>query len=146
LVETDVVASPGWSLFARAIAASFLTLAGVGLALAHGDGVRWRAFLRPLGIVAGAALGVTLATWVVFPDTFVFFGILHCIAASSLLALLFSARPSPSSRSRPPPASPRRRSCPGRSSTRRSCARRGSARRRRRPTTGSRSSRGSRGC
>ena len=87
LIDTNVIGSPGWSLFARSIAASFLTLVGVGLVLAHGGGMRWRPFFRRLGTIAGAALAITLATRVVFPETYVTFGILHCIAAASVLAL-----------------------------------------------------------
>jgi uncharacterized membrane protein len=40
-----------------------------------------------LGLVAGAATLVTLVTFWAMPDDFIFFGILHCIALSSLLAL-----------------------------------------------------------
>lgn len=87
LVETDVRASSGWSLFARAIAASFLVVSGVGLVLAHGDRVRWRAFSRRLAVIGAAALAVTVATRFAFPDSYIFFGILHCLALSSLIAL-----------------------------------------------------------
>jgi uncharacterized membrane protein len=93
LIDTNVIGSPGWSLFARSIAASFLTLVGVGLVLAHGGGMRWRPFFRRLGTIAGAALAITLATRVVFPETYVTFGILHCIAAASVLALPFLHAP-----------------------------------------------------
>jgi uncharacterized membrane protein len=93
LIGTDVVASPGWSLLARATAASFLALAGVGLVLAHRSGIRWRAFLRRLGTITGAALAITLITRIVFPETYIAFGILHCIAASSVLALAFLRAP-----------------------------------------------------
>jgi uncharacterized membrane protein len=93
LIDTDVVGSAGWSLFARSIAASFLALAGVGLVLAHGGGVRWRPFLRRLAVIAGAALAITLTTRVVFPEAYISFGVLHCIAASSVLALPFLRAP-----------------------------------------------------
>jgi uncharacterized membrane protein len=62
LIATEVTAEPGWRVFAAAIAASFLLLVGIGLALAHADRIRWRAFLQRLAIVAGAALLVTVAT------------------------------------------------------------------------------------
>jgi uncharacterized membrane protein len=78
--------SPGFKLFGHAIAASFLFVAGVSLVLAHGV-FRPRAYVRRLAVVGGAALLVTAATWFAFPSAFVFFGILHCIAAASLIAL-----------------------------------------------------------
>jgi uncharacterized membrane protein len=93
LIATEVTAEPGWRFFARAIAASFLLLVGIGLALAHADRIRWRAFLRRLVVVAGAALLVTIATVFTFPQSYIFFGILHAIALSSLLAVPFTQAP-----------------------------------------------------
>lgn len=93
LIATRVTAEPAWQVFARTIAASFLVLAGVGLALAHRDRVRWRPFLRRLAVVAGAATLITVATVLVFPDSYIFFGILHAIAVSSILALPFTRLP-----------------------------------------------------
>jgi uncharacterized membrane protein len=89
LIETDIREVPAWSLFARAIAASFLVLVGAGLVLAHGRTLRRNAFLRRLAVIAGAALAVTVATYFAVPDAYIFFGILHCIAVSSVLALPF---------------------------------------------------------
>lgn len=88
-IVTDVSTHPVWSLFARSIAASFLTIAGISLVKAHEGGMRWSAFWRRLGLIAGAAALVTVGTLIVFPEGFVVFGILHCIAASSLIALPF---------------------------------------------------------
>lgn len=93
LVPTAVVGDPGWNLFARAIASSFLLLAGFGLALAHGRALDMPKLLRRVAVIAGAALLVTAATWFAFPDTYVFFGILHAMAASSLLAAPFARLP-----------------------------------------------------
>lgn len=81
--------------FGHAIAFAFLFIAGVSLVLAHRGGIRWPAFWRRFAIVAGAAALVTLGTYVAFPGAYVFFGILHCIAAASLLAAPFLAVPWP---------------------------------------------------
>jgi uncharacterized membrane protein len=83
----------GWKLFARTIAASFLLIAGISLMFAHIDGVRWRAFWRRFAMVAGAALIISTATYYTTPERFVFFGILHQIAAACLIALLFMRLP-----------------------------------------------------
>ncbi|MCZ8377026.1 MAG: heparan-alpha-glucosaminide N-acetyltransferase [Beijerinckiaceae bacterium] len=93
LIDPAIRDSLLWSSFARVIAASFLVLAGIGLVLAHGQGLDRAKFLRRLALVAGAALLVTAGTWLVFPDAFVFFGILHAIALGSVLALPFLGRP-----------------------------------------------------
>jgi uncharacterized membrane protein len=81
--------TPGFKAFGHAIAASFLFVAGAVLVLAHGDGMRWRSFARRLAVLTGAALLVSAGTYAAFPKSWVFFGILHCIAAASLLALPF---------------------------------------------------------
>nr|WP_281351960.1 heparan-alpha-glucosaminide N-acetyltransferase [Microvirga makkahensis] len=94
LIETNILQVPAWRWFARGIAGSFLLLSGVGLALAHAHGFRRLQFLRRLAKVGGAALAVTLVTFFAFPNSYIFFGILHCIAASSVLALPFLRLPS----------------------------------------------------
>ncbi len=92
-IPVDVGFDPGWVLFARTILASFLFLVGVGLALAHGDGIRWRAFWRRWVFVVAGALVITVTTWFAFPDSFVYFGVLHAIALFSLMALPFIRAP-----------------------------------------------------
>lgn len=82
-------------LYARGIASTFLLLVGVGLVLAHGDGIRWRGFRRRFAMVAGAAGLITLGTYSAMPDEFIFFGILHGIAFASLAGLAFLRLPPP---------------------------------------------------
>lgn len=77
------------AIFARAIAASFLFLVGVSLYLAHGRGIRWRSFLYRFAQIGAAAALITAATWYVQGPRFIFFGILHSIAISSLIGLAF---------------------------------------------------------
>jgi uncharacterized membrane protein len=93
LAAIPVATDPGWKWFARIIAGSFLFLVGVSLVLGHGEGIRWRSFLKRLAIVSAAAAGVTVATYLAFPLAYIYFGILHCIALSSVLALPFLRLP-----------------------------------------------------
>jgi uncharacterized membrane protein len=78
-----------WYYFPRLVAGSFLFLAGISLYLAHGRGVRWGAFAKRFVIIAGAAAVVSVGTYYYNPQGMVLFGILHCIAASSLIGLVF---------------------------------------------------------
>ena len=93
LVATDVQDHPVWFVFARTIAASFLFISGIGLVLAHGAGIRWSQFGRRIAILGAAALVVTIGTRIAFPDSYIFFGILHNLAVSSLVGLLFVRLP-----------------------------------------------------
>jgi uncharacterized membrane protein len=80
-------------LLSHTVASAFLGLAGVSLALAHRRGLNQRAFWRRLGIIAGAASLVTAGSVVFAPGEGIFFGILHCIAAASLIAAPFVRAP-----------------------------------------------------
>ncbi|MFZ1682192.1 MAG: heparan-alpha-glucosaminide N-acetyltransferase, partial [Rhizobiaceae bacterium] len=82
-----LTASGGWKLFARAIASTFLFIAGISLVIGHGERIRLRPFLRRTATVAGAALAISIVTWLLFPGSFVFFGILHHIAIAGVVGL-----------------------------------------------------------
>lgn len=92
-IAADVGYDPEWVLFARTILAAFLFLVGVGLVLGHGKAIRWRSFWRRWVFVVAGALIITLATWFAFPESFVYFGVLHAIALFSLLGLAFLRLP-----------------------------------------------------
>ena len=86
LAPPDFPMTPPMRLFSHVVAAAFLGLSGVSLALAHRETLRWPAFWRRFGVVGGAAALLSAATYLFAPDDAIFFGILHCIALSSLLA------------------------------------------------------------
>lgn len=94
-IATDVAGDLGWRIFARSIASTFLALVGVGLVLSTRRGFSRARFLRRLGVVAAAAAAVTIVTYFAMPDAYIFFGILHAIAVSSVLALPFVWAPIP---------------------------------------------------
>lgn len=84
------IAQTDWGMnIARAIAASFLTLVGISLALSHARGFDFGQFWRRLVLIAGAAGLVTLGSWFFMPDAFIFMGVLHCIVLTSIVAVLF---------------------------------------------------------
>jgi uncharacterized membrane protein len=95
LTAENYAVTPAGRLAAEMIAGSFLVLVGVGLVLMNGRGIRPRPTLLRLARIGGGALLVTLGTWLAFPDAYVFFGILHCIAVSSVLGLAFLFLPVP---------------------------------------------------
>jgi uncharacterized membrane protein len=92
-IAADVGYDPQWVLIARSILAVFLFLVGVSLVLGHGRGIRWASFWRRWALVVVGALAITVATYFAFPESFVYFGVLHAIALFSVLALPFLAAP-----------------------------------------------------
>lgn len=92
-IATNVIEDPGWSAFQRGIVAAFLLLVGAGLALGHGDAIRWRAFWRRFAVIGAAALVTSAGTYAAFGDYFAYFGILHAIALFSLMGLAFLRLP-----------------------------------------------------
>ncbi len=88
-VDVETFYDPRFQLFGHAIAVSFLALVGVSLALAARGGLRAGSYWKRLAMVAGAAALVSIGTYFFLPAAFISFGILHCIAAASLIALPF---------------------------------------------------------
>jgi uncharacterized membrane protein len=93
LTRSDFESDPFWLSARAAIVTSFLLLVGVSLLLAHEAGVPGARFHRRVALIAACALAVTIGSYLVFPQRFIYFGILHCIAVSSLLARPLAARP-----------------------------------------------------
>ena len=89
LISYDIAFTPEGRLLSHLIAGTFLFLVGVSLSLAHRNGFDARGFLIRFAKIAGAAALVSLGTFFTMPEDWIFFGVLHCIALSSLLALPF---------------------------------------------------------
>ena len=71
----------------------FLSAVGISLVYAHSNGIQYKKFIRRLLYLGVAALLISLGTYIMFPDGWVYFGILHLIWVSSLFALAFIDRP-----------------------------------------------------
>jgi uncharacterized membrane protein len=67
----------------------FLGLVGISLYLASVNGLNKKRFWRRIGLLVVCALGVTVSSYLMFPKTMIFFGILHFIIVGSLLGALF---------------------------------------------------------
>jgi uncharacterized membrane protein len=85
LLSPGTTATGGWAIFARVIAGSFIFLSGVSLVVAHAAGFWLKSWARRLAIISVAALIVTVTTYAMFPNRYIYFGILHCIAACSVV-------------------------------------------------------------
>ncbi len=89
LTRIDFNHAPFW-LAARAfIVTLFLSVMGISLALSHRRAIRWPAVGRRLLLIGGSAALVSAASYLLFPRSYIFFGVLHFVALASLLGLAF---------------------------------------------------------
>ncbi len=86
VTHTDFEHATFWLAARATIVTSFVTLVGISLALAGDAQVPLARHLQRLARIAACALLVTIASYAIFPNTFIYFGVLHCIAVASLAA------------------------------------------------------------
>ncbi|WP_439519017.1 heparan-alpha-glucosaminide N-acetyltransferase [Hydrogenophaga sp.] len=86
LIQQDFYRDPFWTWQRTAIVSLFLFTAGLSQAVALHQGQPLARFWRRWLQVAGAALLVTAGSLLVFPKSFIYFGVLHGIAVMLILA------------------------------------------------------------
>jgi len=92
-VDWSVPNGPGWRQFRYLILSLFLGVIGISLSLAHGRFIRWRSFWMRALQIGVAALAVTAMSMVVFPEGWIYFGILHFIFFASLVGIALARFP-----------------------------------------------------
>ncbi len=86
VTAADFEHDPLWLGFRALIVTLFMTLVGVSLVLADRAGATPAHFWRRVGVIGACALAVSVGSWIVFPRSYIYFGILHSIAVASVLA------------------------------------------------------------
>jgi uncharacterized membrane protein len=87
-LRQDFYRDPFWTWQRTAIVSLFLFCAGLGQAIAVAQGQGWPRFWRRWAQVAGCALLVSIGSWLVFKDRFIYFGVLHGIAVMLVIVRL----------------------------------------------------------
>jgi uncharacterized membrane protein len=93
LTAWDLYHDAFWLHARTAILSSFLLIAGASVTLANRDGVAPAKFWRHVALIAACACAVSAGSYVLFPESFIWFGVLHAIAVSLVLARPLAARP-----------------------------------------------------
>jgi uncharacterized membrane protein len=93
ITRSDFEHDPRWLAARALILSSFLLVAGISAVLAQRQPLPMARWLRHVAIIAGAALAVSVASYSVFPQSFIWFGVLHAIAVSLVVARPLVARP-----------------------------------------------------
>ena len=86
VIAPDLEHGPFWLVARTVILSSFLLLVGVSLVLADARKMSTAHFWRHVGTIAGCAVVVSAASYWLFPLTFIWFGVLHAIAVTLVLA------------------------------------------------------------
>jgi uncharacterized membrane protein len=88
-IDSTNVYSGFWWWFARVTAGTFIFVVGISLTISYAKSPKMRRFLlRGLKIFAWG-LVITLVTWLVIPEKYVAFGILHMIGVAIIIGYFF---------------------------------------------------------
>ena len=85
LINANFYVDSFWTTQRTCILSLFLLCAGAGQAVATAQGQTWPRFWRRWAQVAGCAALVTVGSMQMFPDSFIYFGVLHGMAVMLLL-------------------------------------------------------------
>ena len=93
VIAADFEHDPFWLGFRGLIVSAFMALVGLSLVLADRAGATRDHFLKRVAVIAACAFAASAGSWLLFPRTFIHFGILHCIAVASVLSWPLVRRP-----------------------------------------------------
>ncbi|MEJ5988946.1 heparan-alpha-glucosaminide N-acetyltransferase [Ramlibacter sp. PS3R-8] len=89
-IRQNFTADPFWTWQRTSIVSLFLFCAGLGQAVAVAQGQAWPRFWKRWAQVAGCAVLVTAGSALMFPRSFIYFGVLHGIAVMLVIVRLSS--------------------------------------------------------
>lgn len=88
LIRANFYTDPFWTRQRTCIVTLFLFCAGVGQAIAIAQRQSWPRFWRRWAQVAACAVLVSIGSWIEFPRSWIWFGVLHGIAVMLVLVRL----------------------------------------------------------
>jgi uncharacterized membrane protein len=92
-VSMIIVVNGYWKLFAQSIGCSFLFVSGISFWVMASGGIIWSKYFKRMAVLIAAALLISITTYQINSSTFIFFGILHLLAACSLFSVFIYRLP-----------------------------------------------------
>jgi len=87
IISVDMNHTSSFLIVRYTIMSMFLLSVGMSLALIHKSMIRWSSVRKRILQLGFASLAVTIGTAMVFPNSWVYFGILHFVLFASLISL-----------------------------------------------------------
>lgn len=85
IISIDMNNEIGFLLVRYSIMSMFLLSVGMSLALTHKNHIKWEAIRKRVMRLGPAAILVSITTYFIFPDSWIYFGILHFILCASFI-------------------------------------------------------------
>ena len=92
-VDWDTPNGQNFRYWRTAIVFGFVFAMGLSMGIAHGRGRNRRAFQKRLAQILGCALLITAVSVFMFPESWIYFGILHFMGLASLLTFALVGKP-----------------------------------------------------
>ncbi len=82
-----------WIIFRLLIVSIFLLCVGMSVYLSHRNGIDWGKLRRRVLRLGAVSVLISLASYFVFPQAWIYFGVIHFITVASVLAIWFVGLP-----------------------------------------------------
>lgn len=88
-ISIDIYNGIEWKAFRVVIVSIFLSIVGASMVFAYGDGVDIKKFKKRVLMLLVSALLITIVTKIIFPYSWIYFGIIHFVLLATLVGVFF---------------------------------------------------------
>lgn len=88
-IDVDMLSHPFWGNFPKLIIFIFLFTSGISLSLSRGSSINLKSYLKRLLKLFFGAIFISGYSFFLFPNKWIYFGILHCILICSITVIPF---------------------------------------------------------
>ena len=82
-----------WIIFRGIILSMFLLGVGMSSYLAYADGINWKKVWKQTAKLAAVSVLISIGSYFIFPDQWIYFGVIHFVTIATLVSLAFLHRP-----------------------------------------------------